>query len=135
MTHVVMLVANDVSTDSRVKKEALAVARTGLSVTVVGLTAGNQREESLLGPVRVIRVPVSYTLRDSRVRKRVRLRQARPPFFWYRFDADRAAAEIRLQCGNKPSATPPRRHSPSDVKLRATMSGSPEKASCWAGGS
>ena len=97
MTHVVMLVANDVSTDSRVKKEALAVARTGLSVTVVGLTAGNQREESLLGPVRVIRVPVSYTLRDSRVRKRVRLRQARPPFFWYRFDADRAAAEIRLQ--------------------------------------
>ena len=97
MTHVVMLVANDVSTDSRVKKEALAVARTGLSVTVVGLTAGNQREESLLGPVRVIRVPVSYALRDSRVRKRVRLRQARTPFFSYRSDADRAAAEIRLQ--------------------------------------
>jgi glycosyltransferase involved in cell wall biosynthesis len=97
LTHVVMLVANDVSTDTRVKKEALTVARMGLSVTVVGLTAGNQREESLLGPVRVIRVPVSYTLRDSRVRKRVRLRQARPPFFWYRFDADRAAAEIRLQ--------------------------------------
>ena len=53
LTHVVMLVANDVSTDSRVKKEALAVARTGLSVTVVGLDGGQSAyEESLLGPVR-----------------------------------------------------------------------------------
>ncbi|MDQ1701527.1 MAG: hypothetical protein QOF57_779, partial [Frankiaceae bacterium] len=34
--HVVMMVVNDVATDTRVKKEALALAQAGLRVTVVG---------------------------------------------------------------------------------------------------
>ena len=97
MTHVVMLVANNVSTDTRVKKEALAVARTGLQVTVVGLTAGDQREESLLGPVRVVRVPVPYLLRNSRTSRRLRRRRARPYPPGYLSDVDRDPTAIRLE--------------------------------------
>ena len=46
MTHVVMIVTNDVSTDTRVKKEALAVARLGLKVTVLGTTTESFRWET-----------------------------------------------------------------------------------------
>jgi glycosyltransferase involved in cell wall biosynthesis len=70
MTHVVMLVTNDVSTDTRVKKEALAVARLGLQVTVLGTTTQAERWETSLGPVRIIRAPVTFTMRDERVQRR-----------------------------------------------------------------
>ena len=70
MTHVVMLVTNDVSTDTRVKKEALAVARMGLTVTVLGTTTESHRWETMLGDVRILRVPVEFTLRNERVRRR-----------------------------------------------------------------
>jgi glycosyltransferase involved in cell wall biosynthesis len=97
LTHVVMVVTNDVSIDTRVKKEALAVARTGLRVTVLGITTEKHRSASMLGPVRIIRVPVSYVLRDRRARRRARLRQAWPPVVGFRSDADKAAAARRLQ--------------------------------------
>src|SRR5947199_10156653 len=70
MTHVVMLVTNDVSTDTRVKKEALAVARMGLEVTVLGTTTESHRWETRLGDVRILRVPVEFTLRNERSRRR-----------------------------------------------------------------
>src|SRR3954463_12290010 len=70
MTHVVMLVTNDVLTDTRVKKEALAVARLGLQVTVLGTTTQAERWETSLGPVRIIRAPVTFTMRDERVQRR-----------------------------------------------------------------
>ncbi len=70
MTHVVMLVTNDVSTDTRVKKEALAVARMGLQVTVLGTTFESAPWETTLGDVRILRVPVELALRDRRNQRR-----------------------------------------------------------------
>jgi glycosyltransferase involved in cell wall biosynthesis len=96
LTNVVMVVANDVSTDTRVKKEALTVARMGLTVTVVGLTTDKQQTMSMLGPVCILRVPAPYVWRDRRARRRARLRRARPPFFGFRSDADRLAARLRV---------------------------------------
>lgn len=61
---VVMLVTNDVTTDSRVRKSALAVAATGAQVTVVGVSSDGRRSESRLGAVLIVRVPVDYVLRD-----------------------------------------------------------------------
>lgn len=71
--HVVMLVANDVSADTRVRKSALAVAALGARVTVVGVTPGPRRSTSTLGPVTILRVPVDYLLRDRRRERRARL--------------------------------------------------------------
>ncbi len=71
-----MLVTNDVSTDTRVKKEALAVARMGLTVTVLGTTTESHRWETMLGDVRILRVPVEFTLRNERVRRRNERRRA-----------------------------------------------------------
>ena len=79
MTHVVMLVTNEVSTDTRVKKEALAVARLGLQVTVLGTTTAPARWETWLGPVRIIRVPVVFTMRDERMQRRSARRRGLPP--------------------------------------------------------
>jgi glycosyltransferase involved in cell wall biosynthesis len=60
-----MLVANDVATDTRVKKEALALARSGLRVTVVGLASEGRPGSSWMGPVKIVRVPVDFTIRDE----------------------------------------------------------------------
>lgn len=76
MTHVVMLVTNDVSTDTRVKKEALAVSRMGLEVTVLGTTFESEPWETRLGDVRILRVPVQLTLRDERQQRRRARRSA-----------------------------------------------------------
>ena len=77
--HVVMLVSNDVSTDTRVKKVALAVARMGLRVTVLGITSEPEPSVSALGPVTVVRVPVDYRLREARRTRRETARRWRPP--------------------------------------------------------
>ena len=63
--HVVMLVANDVATDTRVKKEALALAQAGLRVTVVGSASEDTPHRSWLGPVEIVRVPVDFAIRDA----------------------------------------------------------------------
>lgn len=55
--HIVMVVANSIYADTRVKKTALSAATAGLRVTVVGISPTQQREESTLGSARVIRVP------------------------------------------------------------------------------
>lgn len=66
--HVVMLVANDVATDTRVKKEALALAQSGLRVTVVGSASEGRPGHSWLGPVKIVRVPVEFVIRDEAAR-------------------------------------------------------------------
>lgn len=70
--HVVMLVANDVATDTRVKKEALALAQSGLRVTVVGSASAGKSERSWLGPVEIVRVPVEFVIRDDEAREHSR---------------------------------------------------------------
>ncbi|MER7414484.1 glycosyltransferase [Streptomyces cacaoi] len=72
----VVVVGNPVTGDSRVQKTALAAARAGWDVTLVGRSPSRKREESVLGPVRVVKVPVSGHMRAaaSAARRRSRLR-------------------------------------------------------------
>ncbi|TDC54401.1 glycosyltransferase [Jiangella ureilytica] len=96
-THVVMLVANDVVTDSRVKKEAQAVADAGHRVTVLGVAADGRRSLELIGDVLVVRVPVAFQLRDERDRKRRSHRDWRPPFVGYPVKTAQAARKQALK--------------------------------------
>ncbi|WP_226913320.1 glycosyltransferase family 4 protein [Gephyromycinifex aptenodytis] len=74
-TRVLMMVANDIRHDTRVLKTALALADGGLEVTILGYGSAGRREESRLGPVRILRVPVSWRLRDQRRRTETARRQ------------------------------------------------------------
>ncbi|HKJ56148.1 MAG TPA: hypothetical protein VJ978_09200, partial [Nitriliruptoraceae bacterium] len=58
-----MIVANDVTPDTRVKKIAATVARTGLETTLIGMTRGTVRLDSYIGDVHVIRLPLAADLR------------------------------------------------------------------------
>jgi glycosyltransferase involved in cell wall biosynthesis len=76
--YVVMVVANDVRSDTRVRKSALAVAALGLRVTVVGVTTAPRRWDTALdvpegsGEVRIVRVPVDFVLSQNRKDRRAR---------------------------------------------------------------
>lgn len=74
---VLMLVGNDIRNDTRVLKTALALSDGGLEVTVLGYGSGGVREETELGRVRILRVPVSWRLRDGAKRKRLASRASR----------------------------------------------------------
>ncbi|WP_180217760.1 glycosyltransferase family 4 protein, partial [Streptomyces albus] len=58
-----VVVGNTVAGDSRVQKTAIAAARAGWDVTLVGRSPSKRREESVLGPVRVVKVPVAAHMR------------------------------------------------------------------------
>lgn len=58
-----MIVGNDVTPDTRVKKIAATIARTGLDTTLVGMTRGTVRLDSWIGDVHVIRLPLATDLR------------------------------------------------------------------------
>lgn len=53
---IAMVVQNDVSGDTRVKKTALTLAHAGCSVTVYGFAKDGRRWETSLGPVRIVRL-------------------------------------------------------------------------------
>ena len=76
--HVVMLVANDVATDTRVKKEALALAQSGLRVTVVGCGSMDRSQDSWMGPVEIVRVPVEFVIQEDEAAREVRRPIRRP---------------------------------------------------------
>jgi glycosyltransferase involved in cell wall biosynthesis len=59
-----IIVYNGIHGDSRVLKTALTAARAGWDVTLIGRAPRAHREESMLGPVRVIRLPLVRTLHD-----------------------------------------------------------------------
>jgi glycosyltransferase involved in cell wall biosynthesis len=86
-----MIVGNDVTTDSRVQKTALALADAGCQVTVIGYAPEGRPVEAVLGPVRVIRVPVPYLLRDARRERRGRRRSWSPRVGYPSREAERAA--------------------------------------------
>ena len=73
---VLMLVGNDIRNDTRVLKSALALSDGGLEVTVLGYASGGVREESRLGSVRMLRVPVAWQMRDHAVRHRRQVRRS-----------------------------------------------------------
>ncbi|MDJ1137603.1 glycosyltransferase [Streptomyces iconiensis] len=60
---VAVVVGNTITGDSRVQKTAVAAARAGWDVTLVGRSPSKHREEYTLGPVTVIKVPVSAHMR------------------------------------------------------------------------
>ncbi|MGR6318385.1 glycosyltransferase [Micromonospora soli] len=72
----VVLVANGITGDSRVQKTAIAAARDGWDVVLVGRSPkkkGKEPEHSAMGPIEVIRVPVPPVLsRQHGSRHRVR---------------------------------------------------------------
>lgn len=70
--HVAMIVGNDVTADTRVKKSAASLARHGYQVTVLGLAPSGSRTETSMGEVRIIRLPVDFILRDHRRKERVK---------------------------------------------------------------
>lgn len=59
-----MMVGNDIRHDTRVLKTALALADGGVEVTILGYSSSGAREETRLGPVRMLRVPVAWRFRD-----------------------------------------------------------------------
>jgi len=94
---VVMVVANDVARDSRVKKEALALAEGGLDIIVIGMTSDRAPHSEALGRAFLLRVPVQMRLRDERNRRRARRRRLSLPFLGYIDREARTAAERRVQ--------------------------------------
>ncbi|MEO6142644.1 MAG: glycosyltransferase family 4 protein [Dermatophilaceae bacterium] len=67
---VLMLVGNDIRNDTRVLKTAQALSEGGLDVTVMGYASAGVREESELGRVRLLLVPVPWVLRDRATARR-----------------------------------------------------------------
>ncbi|NHC15463.1 hypothetical protein G9H71_16920, partial [Motilibacter sp. E257] len=98
MTTVAMLAGNDVATDTRIRKTALSLARLGLDVTVVAYAPDGERSESMLGPVRVVRVPVVWGLRDS-VRERRERRRTAPRVVGYATRFEEREARVRARLG------------------------------------
>ena len=92
--HVVMMVANDVANDTRVKKEAIALARAGLRVTLLGASSAALPGDTWLGSIRIVRVPVMYLHQDAARLRRLARRQARPPLS-STARVDRAEARLR----------------------------------------
>lgn len=64
--HVAMIVANDVSADTRVLKMAHDLAASGLRVTVFGVSKSGRREDYSLGSATVSLLPVGTRLRIRR---------------------------------------------------------------------
>lgn len=77
---VLMVVANDIRRDTRVLKSALALADAGHTVTILGLASSGFREDTQYGPVRIIRVPNPWRLRDlAKKRQRTFLKHRSTP--------------------------------------------------------
>lgn len=64
-----VIVANGIDGDSRVQKTALAAARAGWDVTLIGRSSSKHTQRSWFGPVKVVRVPVA-----SHMKRRVAAR-------------------------------------------------------------
>lgn len=97
--HVVMIVANDVTIDTRVKKMAISLSESGLRVTVVGLSTTGKRVEGSLGRARVIRIPVVFALQ-----RHVRSRRRTLPHLGYRSKDEYIAARFRKKVAEREAA-------------------------------
>lgn len=75
---VVTLVAGDITNDTRVKRQAIGLARAGLDVTVVSRALGQAGDVRPLGPALVLKVPVPGDVRHAVLARRARRRAWRP---------------------------------------------------------
>ena len=94
---VVMMVANDVTNDSRVRKEAAALAETGAEVTVLGVSASGLPSREMLDGALIVRVAVPFSLREERKRSRTARRDWRPPLVGYKYRSTYVARSERVQ--------------------------------------
>ncbi|MFD3405046.1 glycosyltransferase family 4 protein [Kribbella sp. NPDC058693] len=94
---VVMIVANDVTNDSRVRKEAAALAETGAEVTVLGVSASGLPSREMLDGALIVRVAVPFALREERKRSRTARRNWRPPMVGYKHRTSYVARSERIQ--------------------------------------
>jgi len=94
---VVMMVANDVTNDSRVRKEAAALAETGAEVTVLGVSDSGLPSREILDGALIVRVAVPFNLREERKRSRRARRDWRPPLVGYKHKTTYVARSQRIQ--------------------------------------
>ncbi|GAA2819940.1 glycosyltransferase [Kribbella solani] len=94
---VVMMVANDVTNDSRVRKEAAALAETGAEVTVLGVSASGLPSREMLDGALIVRVAVPFALREERKRSRKARRDWRPPMVGYKNRSTYVARSQRVK--------------------------------------
>lgn len=62
---VAMMVGNDLTADTRVRKMAVGLSNAGAKVTLIGLSTTNARTEATIGDVDIVRLPVSMALRNA----------------------------------------------------------------------
>jgi glycosyltransferase involved in cell wall biosynthesis len=92
-----MMVANGIDNDSRVLKEAMAISRTGVRVTLLGVSPdGVLSMKCLDGNTVMARLPSAFPLRDDYRRRRARRRARRLPLVGYKSNVDAAAREARI---------------------------------------
>ena len=72
--HLVAIVGNDITFDSRVKKAAMTAANAGYKTTIICYSPTHTRSEVNFGNVRVIKVPIAFVARDKSKRLRLQLR-------------------------------------------------------------
>ena len=72
--HLVAIVGNDITFDSRVKKAAMTAANAGYKTTIICYSPTHNRSEVNLGNVRVIKVPIAFVARDKSKRLKLQLR-------------------------------------------------------------
>ena len=72
-----VMVANSITGDSRVQKTALAAAREGWDVTLIGRSITTELERTWFGPVKVIRVPVGARIASREAQRRRRTARSR----------------------------------------------------------
>jgi glycosyltransferase involved in cell wall biosynthesis len=75
--HIVMIVSNDVRTDSRVRKSAVSAARSGAKVTLLGLALDGVRDDVDLVGVHLIRLPAPLAFSKGVAARRKRQRRVR----------------------------------------------------------
>jgi glycosyltransferase involved in cell wall biosynthesis len=64
----ILAAANNIVADVRVRKYVETAVQAGADVTVLGIAAGRTLERGVLGGAQLIRVPVTYQLRDAATR-------------------------------------------------------------------
>src|SRR5689334_15239991 len=87
-------VANAITGDSRVQKIAIAAARDGWDVTLLGRAHGATVEQGTMGPIKVIRVPIGRDL-QQRALARWPKRRLRKAFTQFRVADAEALAGLR----------------------------------------
>jgi len=72
--HLVAIVGNDITFDTRVKKAAVSAANAGYKTTIVCYSPNGSKIEERFGNIAVIKVPVPFLARDKSKRLKIQLR-------------------------------------------------------------